>query len=252
MTTTSKPLKFYSAVAIKRFCLNSGFVEPGAPLFLAKWEENYVVAHDATNFFIATEAQASEYVRTERNDKNKPIPAQNPPQFTTEAPEFQWVVECGEVCPDTGEENTFSSSSKPSKEEAFLLADSWDGTEIAGARGFIRIRGPGFYQVKRPVASTRAGSPQLPQSNCVTSNLLEQFRQLRREHNMHPQQPSVVPAATEQQPSYGLPGGEVFSLSGARRENLQETIQELLMNQQINTITLWDQLTTLPRTRRRW
>ena len=70
-TSATTPLRFYKASAVKRMCFNSGFVEPNSPLFVAKWTNLYVIARDAQNFFIIEEAKAPEYVRTERDEKNK-------------------------------------------------------------------------------------------------------------------------------------------------------------------------------------
>lgn len=148
--STPAPLRFYQAVAIKRICLNSGFVEPNAPMFLAKWQELYVIAKDDTNFFIVPEAQASEYVRTERDEKNKLKLATNAPTIVPTGPGFEWTVECGSTCPDGCDETVMDRRVVANKEEALAQAAQWDGTRVRGNREFIRIRGPAFYQIKRP------------------------------------------------------------------------------------------------------
>jgi len=148
--STPAPLRFYQAVAIKRICLNSGFVEPDAPMFLAKWHELYVIAKDDTNFFIVSEAQASEYVRTERDEKNKLKRATNPPTIVPTGPGFEWTVECGSTCPDGCDETVMDRRVVANKEEALAQAAQWDGTRVRGNREFIRVRGPAFYQIKRP------------------------------------------------------------------------------------------------------
>lgn len=152
MTTpaTPTPLRFYLATAIKRICLDSGFVDPDGQMFLAKWQELYVLAKDATNFFIVSEAQASEFVRTERDEKNKLKRADNAPVILPVGPAFEWTVECGSTCPDGCDETIVDRQVKTTKEEALALATQWDGTRVHGVRDFIRVRGPAFYQIKRP------------------------------------------------------------------------------------------------------
>jgi hypothetical protein len=144
------PLRFYQAVAIKRICLNSGFVESGASMFVAKWQGLYVIAKDAANFFIVSEAQASEYVRTERDEKNKLKRATNAPTIVPTGPGFEWTVECGSTCPDGCDETVMDRRVVTNKEEALAQAAQWDGTRVRESHHFLRIRGPGFYEIKRP------------------------------------------------------------------------------------------------------
>jgi hypothetical protein len=61
-------------------------------MFVAKWQGLYVIAKDAANFFIVSEAQASEYVRTERDKKNKLKWATNAPTIVPTGPGFERPV----------------------------------------------------------------------------------------------------------------------------------------------------------------
>lgn len=155
MTTTNtistpSPLRFYLAVAAKRICLDNGFVEPDTQMFVAKWSGLYVVAKDNDNFFLVTEAQAPDYVRTERDDKNKLKPALAGPTITPVGEKFEWVVECGTSCADGCDEAIAITRTVATKEAAEALVAELDGTRVRGSRDFLRIRGPAFYQIKRP------------------------------------------------------------------------------------------------------
>lgn len=179
MTTTTdlKPLRFYLAKTVKRICLDTGFVDTDSPMFVAKWQDLFVIAKDDNNFFFATEAQASEYVRTERDEKNKPKRALNcnSPVILPVSDRFKWTVQCGLTCPDGGDETIFENCVVQNKEAAEALAAQWDGTQVRGARGFLRIRGPAFYEIRRctprPAVAPQAPlpAPAVPQSPSVAN-----------------------------------------------------------------------------------
>ena len=171
MTTSNTEtlhLRFYNATMTKRICLDSGFVEPGSPMFVAKWQGLYVIAKDNDNFFFIDEARASHYVRTERNDKNKLVRALNGPTIEPVGDRFQWTVECGRSCPDGCDETLVVTEKVASKDAALALMAQLDGTRARTNRDFLRIRGPAFYQIKRPTprpvatppAPTRRPTPQ--------------------------------------------------------------------------------------------
>lgn len=143
-------------------------------MFLAKWQELYVIAKDDTNFFIVSEAQASEYVRTERNEKNKLKLATNAPTIVPTGPGFEWTVECGSTCPDGCDETVMDRRVVANKEEALAQAAQWDGTRVRGNREFIRVRGPAFYQIKRPTprpAPVVVPTPPRPARNAPTATI---------------------------------------------------------------------------------
>lgn len=168
-TTSPKPLRFYLGKTIKRICLDTGFVDVDSPMFVAKWDGLYVIAKDNDNFFLATSAQASEYVRTERDEKNKIKYAPNGPTILPVGERFKWTVECGNTCPNGGDETVVGSSVVQNKEAAMNLAAQWDGTQVRGTQGFLRIRGPAFYEIRRctprPVVPTPL--PSRPQAQTV-------------------------------------------------------------------------------------
>jgi hypothetical protein len=149
-TTVRKPLKFYSATAVKRICLDNGFVEADGAMFVAKWEGLYVIARDVDHYFVVSEAQAAEYVRTERDEKGKLKVATNAPMIYAEGSRFQWTVECGRTCPDSCDETVGFTQTVNNKAEAEALVAALDGTQYRNPRDFLRIRGPAFYQIKRP------------------------------------------------------------------------------------------------------
>ena len=143
-------LRFFKATALKRICFNDGFVELGGPMFVAKWEGLYVIAKNASNYFIETEAKAAEYVRTERNDKNKLVVAHDGPVIRPVGEKFEWTVELGCSCPDDCDETISSSRKVNNKEEALAMVANLTEPVSNPRRGFARIRGPGFYQFTRP------------------------------------------------------------------------------------------------------
>lgn len=143
-------LRFFKATALKRICFNDGFVEQGGPMFVAKWEGLYVVAKNDANFFIETETRAGDYVRTERNDKNKLVVAHNGPVIRPVGEKFEWVVEFGQSCPDDCDETILSSVRVANKAEALAKVANFTEPANNPYRGFARIRGPGFYQFIRP------------------------------------------------------------------------------------------------------
>ena len=162
MTTSNTEtlhLRFYNATTTKRICLDSGFVEPGSPMFVAKWQGLYVIAKDNNNFFFVDEARASDYVRTERNDKNKLVRALNGPTIEPVGDRFQWTVECGRSCPDGCDETLVVTEKVASKDAALALMAQLDGTRARTNRDFLRIRGPAFYQIKRPTPRPVATPP---------------------------------------------------------------------------------------------
>lgn len=143
-------LRFFKATALKRICFNDGFVEIGGPMFVAKWEGLYVIAKNASNYFIETEAKAAEYVRTERNDKNKLVVAHDGPVIRPVGEKFEWTVELGCSCPDDCDETISSSRKVNNKAEALAMVANLTEPASNPRRGFARIRGPGFYQFTRP------------------------------------------------------------------------------------------------------
>lgn len=189
MTTSETPqtLKFYRATAVKRICFNSGFIDPGASLFLAKWNELYVIARDTENFFIVEETKAPDYIRSERDAEHNLVLAENPPAIPLTAEAFQWTVECGNTCPDGTDETISGSRTVATKQEAMTLASAWDGTQVRGNRGFIRIRGPAFYQIKRPTPR-----PQ-PQVGPIASVLPPQRAPVRRSVFISPYEEDRAP-----------------------------------------------------------
>jgi hypothetical protein len=162
--TNPPPLQFYLATATKRFCLNSGFVEPGTRMFVAKWQKLYIVAKDSDNFFLISEDQAPQFIRTERDEQNKLKPAQDGPVICPTGPSFQWTVESGSTCPDDCDETAEHIESFPTQEEAILFARNEFARQQSrptaiGNDLFIRIRGPVFYKYERIRRTTRAIRP---------------------------------------------------------------------------------------------
>lgn len=143
-------LRFFKATALKRICFNDGFVELGGQIFVAKWEGLYVIAKNASNYFIETEAKAAEYVRTERNDKNKLVVAHDGPVIRPVGEKFEWTVELGFSCPDDCDETISSCNRVSNKAEALAMVANLTEPANSPQRGFARIRGPGFYQFTRP------------------------------------------------------------------------------------------------------
>lgn len=207
MTSTST-LCFYEAFAQKRITFNNGIAEKGSLVFLAKWNDLYVIAKDSSDFFFVAEAQAPEYVKTNRDANNKPVPAATPPAISPTSPAFLWTVQYGVSCPDGTDETSYKTGIKPTKEEAFKLAACWDQEASANLLAFIRIRGPGFYQIKR-----------LTPRPVVAANVVPA--------------PVAVPATQTQSPRWGRPRFTMDIESGHQRE---ETIWgPFLVNNELDT-----------------
>lgn len=176
MTT---PLKFFNSRAIKRICFDGGFVEPNAPMFVAKWNDLLVIAKDADNYFVATSAQTAEYVEIIKNGEGEVEYCTDAPTILPQGPRFVWTVQCGRTCQDGCDETLLFDQTVNTKEEVDALLESLDGVRFRGPRDFIRVRGPGYYQIKRPKRVTAtAPAPQraAPVSAAPERNTNERVR----------------------------------------------------------------------------
>lgn len=144
------PLKFFNARASKRICFDNGFVEKDAPMFVAKWNDLLVVARDATNFFVATEAQTTEIVEIIKNAEGEVEYCTDAPSILPQGPRFTWTVQCGRTCQDGCDETILFDRTVETKQEVEFLLEELDGVRYRGPRDFIRVRGPGHYTIKRP------------------------------------------------------------------------------------------------------
>jgi hypothetical protein len=151
------PLRFFNARAHKRICFDNGFVEKDAPMFVAKWNDLLVVARDATNFFVATEAQTAEFVEIIKNAEGEVEYCTDAPSILPQGPRFTWTVQCGRTCQDGCDETILFDRTVETKQEVESLLEELDGVRYRGPRDFIRVRGPGHYTIKRP---KRVAQPQ--------------------------------------------------------------------------------------------
>lgn len=147
-STTSKPGTFYLAKAIRTLYFgNWGIVKEGDQMFVAKWQDKYVVAKNDVNFYVLTAEEAALQVKTVRiNGKLKAASNYISPRITGEEKAFTWNVEAGHTCPDgcCGDDcPTFTQVCK-TEQEAMDLAKGLESGNFSGECAFVRVMGPGF------------------------------------------------------------------------------------------------------------
>jgi hypothetical protein len=153
MPTIPRPLRFYNAVAIKKFAMNDGIVTENQPMFVAKWKNLFVLAKNNQSYFVTTAEKAAEYTRTFRDSTNKKVVATNGPRIIPVGGRFEWHVEAGTTDEDNCDENSSFTRLVQDEVEARALVDSLKTTRFTNhVRNFLRIRGPAFYSYERPPA----------------------------------------------------------------------------------------------------
>ena len=148
---TTRPLRFYTAQANRQFTMNSGIVRQDQFMFVAKWKGLYVLATDASNFFVTTAEKAAEYARTLRGQGRRLLVAENAPVIRPVGPQFEWHVEAGRNDDDRCDEGDLFTQLVADLNEARALVATLKTTRFTDHNHhFLRIRGPAFYSYERP------------------------------------------------------------------------------------------------------
>jgi len=148
--TTPNRLEFKPAKAAKRICFESKYIAKGDRVYIAPWEDVFVIAINSEDFFIATNAQTMEFVVALDANEAQQASGEELPQILPTNSKFHWTVQCGISCLDYCDETikeTKVFATRPEADE--YVAFLHDG-KLDNKRYFIRIRGPGFYSIKRP------------------------------------------------------------------------------------------------------
>jgi hypothetical protein len=151
MTTNQTNLKFFSATAIKNLPMwDCGVIPVGGQMFVAKWNDLFVIARNERNFWVVSAEEAKGCIKTVRDEAGKPVLGYRAPKMAPVGAKFEWNVECGTTCPDgcCGDEAPEFKQKCANKEEALALATRMEG-KFTSPFTFIRVRGPAFYQFKR-------------------------------------------------------------------------------------------------------
>jgi hypothetical protein len=148
---TIRPLHFFTAQANRQFTMNSGIVRQDQFMFVAKWKGLYVLATDASNFFVTTAEKAAEYARTLRGQGRRLLVAENAPVIRPIGPQFEWHVEAGRNDDDRCDEGDLFTQLVADLNEARALVATLKTTRFTDHNHhFLRIRGPAFYSYERP------------------------------------------------------------------------------------------------------
>lgn len=139
------PFKFFQAVITNRpIYLNGEYFYKGTKLGLAKYKDDlWIVASNDTLFDVFSTDNLQGFIKTPRDQNNKPFRHPNKFRITGQEKQFKFKVLAGSTCPDgccdcVGIEETLNS-----KEEATSRFSSLS-KEFTAPCSFVRAYGPGY------------------------------------------------------------------------------------------------------------
>ena len=179
-TETPEALKFYTATATRKIVLGNLINQRGASMLIAKWQDSFVIANEAGNFFLIPGARVSEFVTELRNEAGETIEATNAPVIVPTTSEFQWFVEAGRTDNDMCDENITTTRMVDNQAAAEAAIAEMEAAGTARRGDFYRIRGPGFYKFQRPAVRPMAARPISP-TNSLRYNMDAILAEIERE-----------------------------------------------------------------------
>lgn len=144
-------MNFYYATALMPLHFSNGTMERGARVMIAKHGENFILARGTKGFFVVSEKDARDMVKTIReNGKLIAVPASKAPQITGTEEQFQWKVAAGHTCPDgcCGDECPEVLENCADKAEALRIRDILIRERYNKPTCFVRVSGPAYYEYK--------------------------------------------------------------------------------------------------------